>query len=106
MNTVKMIIFDMDGVLVDSEPLHLRAKQKIISQLNLGKPIDPTMYIGMTNEKMWGQVILDNGLDIQVEDLLKIQYSMILSWMKSEKLKETPNLTQFLTELKGLGIKI
>jgi HAD superfamily hydrolase (TIGR01509 family) len=49
------VIFDMDGVLVDSEPLHHHAANAVLAEdghppLSLA---DYTRYLGLTDEDMW-----------------------------------------------------
>ena len=38
MNEIKSIIFDMDGVIVDSEPLHYQAEQATCKQYGIEAP--------------------------------------------------------------------
>lgn len=51
---LKAVLFDMDGVLVDSEPMHKEAVKRVLS--NLGYEFDEKYYeqfIGTTNPYMW-----------------------------------------------------
>jgi HAD superfamily hydrolase (TIGR01509 family) len=49
------IIFDMDGVIVDSEPLHVQAFLDIFGELGLGDShgIDFTTYLGKSDRSLW-----------------------------------------------------
>ena len=50
----------MDGVLVDSEPVHMKAFEVLIK--SLGKKFDKNYYyqfIGSTTDHMWDKVIED-----------------------------------------------
>lgn len=33
------ILFDLDGTLVDSDPIHFEAWQKILAEVNVGAPL-------------------------------------------------------------------
>ncbi|SEP75018.1 haloacid dehalogenase superfamily, subfamily IA, variant 3 with third motif having DD or ED/haloacid dehalogenase superfamily, subfamily IA, variant 1 with third motif having Dx(3-4)D or Dx(3-4)E [Lachnospiraceae bacterium RM5] len=61
---LKAIIFDMDGVLIDSEPIHLKAHEMLMNDLNL--PYSEKYYsqfIGSTTKNMWN--ILTKDFDLQ-----------------------------------------
>src|SRR5688572_1610755 len=44
MSTVQAVVFDFDGVLADSEPLHLRAYQEVLSEVCI--PLERDDYYG------------------------------------------------------------
>lgn len=51
---LKAVIFDMDGVLIDSEPVHLEAHRRLMEKLGL--PFDKQYYmqfVGSTTDNMW-----------------------------------------------------
>lgn len=53
---LKAILFDMDGVLVDSEPVHFAANYKMMKDnfgIELDYDLDYKGYIGSTIEKIW-----------------------------------------------------
>ena len=66
---MQAFIFDMDGVIIDSEPLHIAVEIETvrhfggtISEKQLAK------YMGMTNAEMWGKVRQECGLTHPVEE--------------------------------------
>lgn len=68
---LKAIIFDMDGVLIDSEPVHYQANKQLMEQM--GYKISYEYYkqfIGSTCTRMWKTIIKDYELDKTVEWLL------------------------------------
>jgi HAD superfamily hydrolase (TIGR01509 family) len=49
------ILFDLDGVIVDSEPRHVAAFEEIFAELLAGRPhgLDLPSYIGRSDEAVW-----------------------------------------------------
>ena len=63
----------MDGVLVDSEPVHMKAFEVLIK--SLGKKFDKSYYyqfIGSTTDHMWDKVIEDNKLSFDKSQLMEM----------------------------------
>jgi beta-phosphoglucomutase family hydrolase len=69
---VKAVIFDMDGVLVDSEPLHYEAEKKTLSRYGLTFNRDiHRKYIGYSNERtFWKDLIKEYGVSLNIESLM------------------------------------
>jgi len=65
---IKAIVFDFDGVLADSEPLHLRAYQQVLSRFGVTLSRDDyyTNYLGYDDEGVFAQLTARHG--IQVDD--------------------------------------
>ena len=56
MNDIRAIIFDMDGVLADSEPLHFEAEKAILQQHGIEAPWHEWhKFTGLTDEKIVGR---------------------------------------------------
>lgn len=54
------VIFDMDGVIVDSEPLHERAFREVFAQMGYGEDrhgIEFTQYYGKSDRALWSDFI-------------------------------------------------
>lgn len=72
---LRAIIFDMDGVLIDSEAIHFEANKKVLA--DMGKNLTYEYYkkfIGGTLSRMW-EIMLEEGmveLDLTVEQLNKM----------------------------------
>jgi HAD superfamily hydrolase (TIGR01509 family) len=67
------IIFDMDGVLFDSEPLHTRFEQSLFKKLNIElSEMQKQKLIGLGDLKMWEMIselfIMDHSLNQLLEN--------------------------------------
>ena len=50
---IKALVFDMDGVIIDSEPIHTQILVQLLKEL--GKDVDPREFdefIGMRDDEM------------------------------------------------------
>ncbi|MGI4829946.1 MAG: HAD family hydrolase [Janthinobacterium lividum] len=58
------LIFDMDGVLIDSEPLHERAKREALQEAGIAVPDSLfAAYIGRSDAVMMEDLAAEHGLD-------------------------------------------
>ena len=62
---ISAIVFDFDGVLADSEPLHLRAYQEVLSPLGVTLTREDyyARYLGYNDEDMFRKLAEAQGLD-------------------------------------------
>lgn len=69
--TVAAIVFDFDGVLADSEPLHLQAYQALLEPrgIRLDKDTYCERYLGYDDEGALRKVVEDNGLILGDEEI-------------------------------------
>ena len=61
---IQAIVFDFDGVLADSEPLHLRVYQEILEPhgIHLDRAAYETKYLGFDDEGAFQQIAVDYNL--------------------------------------------
>jgi HAD superfamily hydrolase (TIGR01509 family) len=69
--TVQAVVFDFDGVLADSEPLHLQAYQALLEPhgIHLDQRTYCERYLGYDDEGALKQIAEDNGLMLGDEEL-------------------------------------
>jgi beta-phosphoglucomutase-like phosphatase (HAD superfamily) len=50
----KAVIFDMDGVIIDSEPVHLKLEYEIYNELGIDITREEhSTFVGTTSHYMW-----------------------------------------------------
>jgi beta-phosphoglucomutase len=72
---ISAIVFDFDGVLVDSEPLHLRAYQEVLEPLGISLPREEyyARYLGYDDAGMFREMAVSRNWAIdeaRVRDLI------------------------------------
>lgn len=105
---VKAVIFDMDGVIVDSEPLAL--KQYTLVLKNLGYEIEEDFLHtlqGVTQRKYWETVKAHLSLAQNIEDLMRNQQAhMIAYWKSLPHLEANRGIPELLDMIRKAGIRV
>lgn len=105
-NKISAIIFDFDGVIVNSEPLWFKAAKLSLIEMNL-KYDDKITYkntIGMISDNVW-KILLKSDLDTNQKKKLKLTYRLKLLLLFDKELKLTTGIISFLKK-NELPIKI
>ena len=104
---LKAIIFDMDGVLIDSEPVHLEAFRMMMEEL--GIEFDRAYYmqfIGSTTEHMWDKIIRDFHITLSKEELMQISDRNVKKINGSEGYPVMPGVKKLIQNIAGSGIRL
>ena len=103
---IKAIIFDMDGVIVDSEPMHIEAEKQIL--LKYGVKISPDelrTYTGTTAEFEFTDLIRKYSLNTTVDTLFR-EKETILFGLLERQTKPTKGVVRLIKSLKRHGLKL
>jgi len=103
---IHAVIFDMDGVLVDSEFLHIKAEKKTFSPygIELSKE-EINTYMGMGVKMMLKSLIQKYSLPLTGEALFRI-HEKNLSEIFQEELEMMPGAMEIISYLKNRKIKL
>ena len=103
---LKAVIFDMDGVLVDSEPVHFRSNQITLKEL-FDIDIDYEYYkhfIGSTVRAMWGEIHDHYGItSMSGEELMAYNDEVLKKLLEQEDYPEVPGASAAVRRLKEAG---
>jgi HAD superfamily hydrolase (TIGR01509 family) len=102
---IQSIIFDMDGVLVDSEPLHYEADSEVFHELKISvSENDRDSFLGKGPEGVLAFLKEKYGLTQSLEELIRLDNQVRLKYFKDHPLTPIPGLRDFLDELKRKAI--
>ncbi len=106
MNLPLGIIFDMDGVLLDSEPFICKAACMMFKERGLEvKPEDFLPFVGAGENRYIGGVAEKYNFPVDIERDKKRTYEIYLDIIKGN-LKPLPGVYEFIEKCKSLGKKI
>jgi len=94
------VIFDMDGVIVDSEPRHVRAFLDVFRELGYehNHGIDFEAYLGQSDEAVWIDFCQMHRPDKSLQELQDWKQSHLINILKAEK-PIFPDLPQLVERL-------
>jgi beta-phosphoglucomutase len=103
---LKAIIFDMDGVLVDSEPFILEAATRMFAERGLSvQPEDFKPFVGAGENRYVGGPAETHGFPLEIEEAKARTYA-IYDEITRGRLDPLPGVRQFIAEARTLGLKL
>lgn len=104
MGRFRAVIFDMDGVLADSEPLYLAGINQVLEAYGVElTPAENEETIGTTVEVTWGKVIERFSLPPEAFDELVRRYDQAMETLLRKPQEPLPGVRSLLAELRRRG---
>ena len=105
---IEIIIFDMDGVLIDSEPAYFEVEKKIFKFLGLNiSRVQHETFVGMAMPLIWEIIKRENELSYSKEELIKMHRDGIYNhFIKSKDLLPIKGVKELIINLKRAGKRV
>ena len=93
----KILFFDFDGTIANSEKYHLLASQEAVKQYGITIDISPYFGIGLSDKKIYKQIEHDYNITLPCNDIVTTKASIFE--MMSSQIEFFPTLKQFITTI-------
>lgn len=104
---LEAIIFDMDGVIIDSERIHMKANEMTMEALGLKFEKEYYLqFVGSTTAHMWKTMIHDFDIKKSIVELDAISTESIKKILKGKGYPEVPGVTGLIKRLKDAGVRM
>jgi HAD superfamily hydrolase (TIGR01509 family) len=104
--TVRAVLFDLDGVLVDSESFSSEASDRILAEVGIAQtPQEKKLVFGRRTIDNYKAAIDARGLKLDPAILVDRKNKLFASLIRG-KLKPLPGVLELLGELRDAGLKV
>jgi beta-phosphoglucomutase len=96
---IKAIIWDMDGVLVESEAMHVQAEAETLREYDIDlSNIDCTQFMGMNLQQYFEEIARKMGRDLPIDEIIQ-KHSETLRGYYSQKFPIVPHAPEVVRAL-------
>ena len=103
---MKAVIFDMDGVIIDSEPIHFEVDMQTMREFGVNISKDElNKYVGTTNEYMLNDLINKYKVQKSIKEILEYKMELTIRRINETKINAISGIPELLISLKHNNIK-
>lgn len=102
---IKAVIFDLDGVIADTEPIQERARNELLREFGLPAEKMSAEAIGRGKREWWESIVREYGLPYTGEEVAVRDFTLCLRYIKKMHLAPTEGVCDLLQYLRSSNIK-
>ena len=97
MKRISNIIFDLDGVIIDSQPIYFKVEKELFKELNLKiSEKEHHSFVGVSMQDMWKVLKQKKKKKKSVELLVKNHKNRMLNYFRTKPLKAIANVEKLI----------
>ena len=98
---IETIIFDLDGVIIDSEPIHFSVEKELFREFDVDVSYEKHMsFVGNSSKNMWAEVKKLGKIKYSVEELVRINEEKYLQYLNNIKdIEPIPGVKEIINEV-------
>lgn len=102
---MKAVIFDMDGVIIDSEPIHFEVDMQTMRDLGFDISSEELeKYVGTTNEYMFTDLKNKYNINQSIEEIINYKVELTKKKIIQSDLEPIEGIKELLVDLKNKNI--
>ena len=102
----KMLIFDMDGVIIDSEPIHEIARRELFVVYGVDETQNLPNPIGRSCSGYWREVLQEQQLSADPLQMQEEQYARVAEIIKRDRIPANSGVKEMLNWCRDNDVKV
>ncbi|MGN6800798.1 MAG: HAD family hydrolase [Ginsengibacter sp.] len=105
---VNTVIFDMDGVIIDSEPIHIKIEAQLFEEIGIKvSRQEHFSFVGGSGRNMWQSLANKNSISIDIHEVVSRKDELYLTFLRnSNRLQPIQGVKKLLNDLTSAGFKL
>ena len=104
---IRTVIFDMDGVIVDSEPVHFSIEQQMFKELGIKITFEKhASFVGTSSRNMWEQIANKFALAASPEELTSSEHERYMNFLNENPMIPVKGVVELIESLHADGFKL
>lgn len=94
------VIFDMDGVIIDSEPIHIACEKEMFKRFGLAvSDEEHHTFVGTSDETLWSYMDRQYGLPVNIAEAIQLTQLLYMEYLEKSPIVPIPHIPEFVAEL-------